>query len=113
MQSLELGDGGGVADRGRGALQARGALARSCSVRNDALASGDDDRAFGPTRPEDIANALAFALRYSWRKRVQDSTEIMAAIVAKRLIERLDRCGFIILKKPSIPGSAPAPSSLS
>lgn len=62
-----------------------------------------------PARPEDIADALAFALRYSGRKRVHDSAEIMAALVAKRLVEHLDRCGFVILKKPPIPGSAPAP----
>jgi hypothetical protein len=37
----------------------------------------------------------------------------MAAIVARRLVEHLDRCGFVILKKPPIPGSAPAPSRLS
>jgi hypothetical protein len=30
-----------------------------------------------------------------------------AAIVAKRLVEHLDRCGFVILRKPPIPGSAP------
>ena len=62
-----------------------------------------------PATPEDIADALAFALRYSGRKRVHDSADIMAGIVAKRLVEHLDRCGFVILKKPPIPGSAPAP----
>ncbi len=66
-----------------------------------------------PARPEDIADALAFALRYSGRKRVQDSAEIMAAIVARRLVEHLDRCGFVILKKPPIPGNAQAASRLS
>ena len=60
-----------------------------------------------PASAEDIADALAFALRYSGRKRVHDSAEIMAAIVAKRLVEHLDRCGFVILRKPPIPGSAP------
>jgi hypothetical protein len=65
-----------------------------------------------PARPEDIAEALAFALRYSGRKRVHDSAEIMATIVAKRLVEHLDRCGFVIMKKPPIPGSAAAPSRL-
>ena len=59
-----------------------------------------------PAKPDDIADALAFALRYSGRKRVHDSAEIMATIVAKRLVEHLDRCGFVILRKPAIPGSA-------
>ena len=62
-----------------------------------------------PAAPQDIADALAFALRYSGRKRVHDSAEIMSAIVAKRLVEHLDRCGFVVMRKPPIPGSAPAP----
>jgi hypothetical protein len=60
-----------------------------------------------PAEPQDIAEALAFALRYSGRKRVSDSADLMAAIVAKRLVEHLDRCGFVILRKPPIPGGAP------
>jgi hypothetical protein len=59
-----------------------------------------------PAAPQDIADALAFALRYSGRKRVHDSAEIMSAIVAKRLVEHLDRCGFVVMRKPPIPGSA-------
>jgi len=35
-------------------------------------------------KPEDLADALAFALRYSGRKRASDAGEMMAAIVAKR-----------------------------
>jgi len=35
-----------------------------------------------PATPDDLAEALAFALRYSGRKRVRDSGEIMARIVA-------------------------------
>ena len=63
-----------------------------------------------PASAADIADALAFALRYSGRKRVHDSAEIMASIVAKRLVEHLDRCGFVILRKPPVPGSAPPQS---
>ncbi len=53
-----------------------------------------------PVSHEDVAEALAFALRSSGRKRVHDSAEIMAAIVAKRLVEHLDRCGFVLMRKP-------------
>jgi len=59
-----------------------------------------------PAEPQDIADALAFALRYSGRKRAHDSAEIMASIVAKRLVEHLERCGFVVMRKPPIPGSA-------
>lgn len=59
-----------------------------------------------PAEPEDLADAIAFALRYSGRKRVHDSAEIMAFIVAKRLVEHLQRCGFVMMKRPPIAGSA-------
>jgi hypothetical protein len=58
-------------------------------------------------KPEDLADALAFALRYSGRKRTHDAAEMMAGIVAKRLVEHLERSGFVIMKKPPVGGSAP------
>jgi hypothetical protein len=64
------------------------------------------DESLLPAKAEDIADALAFALRYSGRKRVHDSAEIMASIVAKRLVEHLERCGFVVMRKPPIAGSA-------
>ena len=60
-----------------------------------------------PAAPEDVADALAFALRYSGRKRTHDAGEMMAAIVAKRLVEHLERSGFVVMKKPPIGGGAP------
>src|SRR5277367_3615031 len=42
----------------------------------------DADR-LTPADPEDIADALAFALRYSGRKRTHDAGEVMAAIVGQ------------------------------
>jgi hypothetical protein len=59
-----------------------------------------------PAAPEDVADALAFALRYSGRKRTHDAGEMMAAIVAKRLVEHLERSGFVVMKKPPIGGAA-------
>ena len=35
--------------------------------------------------PSDLADAIAFALRFQGRKRVHNADEIMAEIVAKRL----------------------------
>ena len=65
----------------------------------------DADR-LTPASSEDLADALAFALRYSGRKRVNDASEMMAAIVAKRLVEHLERSGFVVnaLKKPPTGG---------
>ncbi len=60
-----------------------------------------------PAAPEEIADAIAFALRYSGRKRVNITSEMMAAIVAKRLVEHLARSGFVVMKRPPLSGSAP------
>jgi len=44
--------------------------------------------------PVSLAAALAYAPRYQGRMRVHNADEIMAEIVAKRLIEHLERAGF-------------------
>jgi hypothetical protein len=56
--------------------------------------------------PDDLAAALAFALRYERRKRVHDADEIMSEIVAKRLVEHLERADFVVMKKPPIRSGA-------
>jgi hypothetical protein len=58
-----------------------------------------------PATAEDVADALAFALRFQGRKRVHDADELMSSMVAKRLVEHLERCGFVLMKKPPIGGS--------
>ncbi len=60
-----------------------------------------------PAAPDDLADALAFALRSDGRKRKHDSAEIMARIVARRLVEHLERAGFVVMKRPPIGESAP------
>jgi hypothetical protein len=57
-------------------------------------------------RPEDLADALAFALRFDGRKRKHDAAEMIARIVAKRLVEHLERAGFVVMKRPPIGGAA-------
>ena len=59
-----------------------------------------------PACAEDLSNALAFALRFEGRKRVHNADEIMAEIVAKRLVEHLERVGFVVMKKPAEIGAA-------
>lgn len=59
-----------------------------------------------PASPEDLAAALAFALRYEGRKRVHNADEVMSEIVAKRLVEHLERAGFVVMQKPPIGGGA-------
>ena len=43
----------------------------------------DPADALTPATAEDVANALAFALRFSGRKRVHNADELMSWIVAK------------------------------
>ncbi len=59
-----------------------------------------------PADPHDLAAALAYALRYQRRKRVHNADEVMAEIVAKRLVEHLDRAGFVVMKRAPIGGGA-------
>ena len=56
--------------------------------------------------PVDLAGALAFALRFQGRKRTHNADEIMAEIVAHRLVEYLERAGFVVMKRPPISGGA-------
>jgi hypothetical protein len=58
-----------------------------------------------PATPDDLVDALAFALRFDGRKRKHDAAEIMARIVAERLVEHLERSGFVVMKTPPIGGS--------
>jgi len=59
-----------------------------------------------PASPDDLADALAFALRFQGRKRKHDAAELMAQIVAKRLVDHLERSGFVVLKRPPSIGAA-------
>jgi hypothetical protein len=59
-----------------------------------------------PASPEDLADALAFALRFDGRKRKHDAGDFMARIVAERLVRHLDRTGFVVMKKPPAVGAA-------
>jgi hypothetical protein len=57
-----------------------------------------------PADPNDLTAALAFALRFQGRKRVHYADELLARIVAKRLVEHLERSGFVVTKKPPLVG---------
>jgi hypothetical protein len=59
-----------------------------------------------PADPEDLAAALAFALRFDVRRRNHDASEIMARIIARRLVEHLAQSGFVVMRKPTVLGAA-------
>jgi hypothetical protein len=66
----------------------------------------DPDERLTPADPADLAASLALALRFSGRKRTHDADEIMVEIVAKRLVEHLERARFVVMKRPPITGGA-------
>ena len=55
--------------------------------------------------PEDVKQALAFALRYRGRKRTDTASKAMAEITAERLFKHLAQSGFVVMHKaPARPG---------
>jgi hypothetical protein len=57
-----------------------------------------------PADPQDLADAVAFALRFEGRRRVHQADEYMAAIAAERVVRHLERAGFVVMKKPPLGG---------
>ena len=53
-----------------------------------------DDRLLRPATTDEIADALAFALRFDGRKRVHHGDELMARITAERPVRHLERSGL-------------------
>jgi hypothetical protein len=51
-----------------------------------------------PATPEEIAEALSFALRFKGRKPFPQANTLMAQITATHLVEHLQRCGFRLMK---------------
>ena len=55
-----------------------------------------------PATREELAQSLSFALRFNGRKREHGADEIMANITAERLIEHLERSGYVVMSKPGL-----------
>lgn len=54
-----------------------------------------------PATPEEIAEALSFALRFDGRRPFPQSSSLMAQITAAHLVRHLQRCGFQLMKSPN------------
>jgi hypothetical protein len=55
-----------------------------------------------PATRAELTQSLSFALRFNGRKRVHDADEIMARITAERLVEHLERSGYVVMHKPPL-----------
>ena len=66
----------------------------------------DPDDKLTAADPKDLADAVAFALRFEGRKRVHNADEYMAAIAAERVVRHLERAGFVVMKRPPQIGGA-------
>jgi hypothetical protein len=64
----------------------------------------DPDDKLTPSDPADLAAALAFALQFEGRSRKHDADTFMASIVAKRLVQHLERSGYVVMKKAPLGG---------
>jgi hypothetical protein len=67
----------------------------------------DQDEKLTSADPEEIADSISFALMFSGRKRVHDSDRMTASIAAQRIVRHLERCGYVLMKRPFVGGSAP------
>ncbi len=59
-----------------------------------------EDGRLRPATAEEIADSIAFALRYEGRKRVAHADEMMARITADRLVRHLRGSGFVVMREP-------------
>jgi hypothetical protein len=64
----------------------------------------DEPSPLRPATPDEIADALAFALRFDGRRRFDKGNEMMAKITAKHLVKYLEQAGFVVMKKPPLKG---------
>jgi hypothetical protein len=63
----------------------------------------DDKLTLADTR--DLADAVAFALRFfEGRKRKHDADAFVATIAAERVVRHLERAGFVLMTKPPLDG---------
>jgi hypothetical protein len=55
-----------------------------------------------PATRDELTQSRSFALRLNGRKRVHDADETMARVTAERLVEHLERSGYVVMHKPPL-----------
>jgi hypothetical protein len=64
-----------------------------------------------PATRDELTQFLSFAVRCNGRKHVHDADEVMARITAERLVEHLERSGYVVMDEPPL-GQHVAPANL-
>jgi hypothetical protein len=59
-----------------------------------------------PADPRDLAVSIALALTSGSRLARVQSAEVLATVVAERIVEELGRAGFVVMKRPPEIGGA-------
>jgi hypothetical protein len=67
---------------------------------SDRAASSGMEAPLRPATPDEVAEALSFALRYSGRRRVHHAESMRLRTTAARLATHLEEAGFVMMKRP-------------
>jgi hypothetical protein len=68
-----------------------------------------DDSLLRPADPAEVADALAYALRYDGNRRVFHADDFLARITAEHLVRHLAQAGFVLMRAE--PTAAPTTSN--
>lgn len=58
-----------------------------------------------PATTDEITHSLAHGLLWNGRKRTHRGDQLMAQLMAEHLVEYLDLCGYVLMKKPPNEGT--------
>ncbi len=61
----------------------------------------DDKRTLHPATAAELEETLSFALRYAGKRRVHTAVGVMARVTAERLVQHLERSGYVLMKHPA------------
>jgi len=61
----------------------------------------DDKRTLHPATAAELEETLSFALRYAGKRRVHTADDVMARVTAERLVQHLERSGYVLMKRPA------------
>ena len=59
-----------------------------------------DKRDLVPATAAEVEESLSFGLRYAGKRRVHTADDVMARVTAERLVQHLQRCGYVVMRKP-------------